>query len=81
MERVGLRRWRWKKGVRGGGGRAWGREWWMVKGGRGGVESLCIEEGRGGRIGRSARSVEGMISCWVVALRFMEEVGGRMVMG
>ena len=52
----------------------------MVKGGRGGVESLCIEEGRGGRIGRSARSVEGMISCWVVALRFMEEVGGRMVM-
>ena len=53
----------------------------MVKGGRGGVELLCIEEGRGGRIGRSARSVEGMISCCGVVLRFMEEVRGRMVMG
>ena len=53
----------------------------MVKGGRWGVELLCIEEGRGGRIGRSARSVEGMISCCGVVLRFMEEVRGRMVMG
>ena len=53
----------------------------MVKGGRWGVELMCIEEGRGERIGRDARSVEGMINCCVVVLRFMEEVGGRMGMG
>ena len=32
-----------------------GKEWWMVKGGRWGVELMCIEEGRGERIGRDAR--------------------------